>query len=164
MLILGVDPGTARTGYGFVRQSGGELEAEEYGIIETSKDTPPPERLEFIHKDILRIIKRYKPDTMAVEKLFFSSNAKTAMSVGEARGVILLAGMMKNLGIYEFTPMQVKMALTGYGKADKSQVGEMVKTLLCLKKIPKPDDVADALAIAVCCASSARMEKIKNSG
>jgi len=158
MIILGVDPGTARTGYGIIEAKGNRIKTIKYGIIETSKDTPPAERLEFIHKDILRVIKRYKPGVMAIEKLFFSKNAKTAMSVGEARGVILLAAMLQNVEIYEYTPPQVKMALTGYGRAEKNQIGQMVKLLLKLKEVPRPDDVADALAICVCHASSSKMK------
>jgi len=161
MIILGVDPGTARTGYGVINKKGSKYEVIDYGLIETSKDTPPAERLEFIHKDILRIIKRNRPRVLVIEDLFFSWNVKTAMSVGESRGVIKLAASLSSIEIREYTPVQVKMALTGAGNADKNQVGVMVKGILGLKEIPKPDDVADALAIAVTYASSSKMEEIK---
>ena len=130
-------------------------------MIESDKERPQAERLEVVFVEVSRAIKKHKPDMVAVEKLFFSKNAKTAMSVGEARGVILLCAQLAGIEIREYSPMEVKMALTGYGIADKNQVLQMTKSILGLKETPKPDDVADALAIAVCCAGSARVEGIK---
>jgi len=164
MLVLGIDPGTARCGWGLVDKKGSMLTAVDYGIIETSKDTPQPSRLKAVHDEVAEIIKEFKPDIMAVEKLFFNRNVTNALSVGEARGVILLAGEKAGIELAEYTPLQVKMALTGYGKAEKKQVETMVMRLLNLKTAPKLDDTADALAIALCCAASYKLQSIKNSG
>ncbi len=160
MIILGIDPGTARCGLGIIEKKGNNLTTVSYGLIESDKDRPHPERLEVVFSEVTRSIKRHKPDIVAVEKLFFSKNVKTAMSVGEARGVIMLAAQLAGVEIREFSPMDVKLALTGYGLADKNQVMQMTKAILGLKETPKPDDVADALAIAVCCASSSKMAGI----
>lgn len=161
MIILGIDPGTARTGYGIIEKKGNSLRAVKYGLIETSKDLPPPERLGNVHDGVVSLIRKFRPDAMAVEKLFFNRNAKTVMSISESRGVILLAAVKCGIDIFEYTPLQIKMALTGYGMAEKGQVERMTRALLGLKEIPKPDDIADALAIAVCGANSNRMETIK---
>jgi crossover junction endodeoxyribonuclease RuvC len=161
LIILGIDPGTARCGLGIIEKKGNSLKAVSYGLIESDKERPQAERLEVVFVEVTRAIKKYSPDIVAVEKLFFSKNVKTAMSVGEARGVILLCAQLAGVTIREFSPMEVKLALTGYGMADKNQVMIMTKALLGLKETPKPDDVADALAIACCCASGSKMAEIK---
>ena len=149
-LALGIDPGTATTGYGLVRlMPNGELVSVSYGIISTSKDDSPPARLEKIFNDLNKLIKKYKPETAAVERLFFSRNVTTGIAVGQARGVVLLAIQKAGIESFEYTPNEVKQAVVGYGSADKKQVQEMVRALLQLDKIPKPDDAADALAIAI---------------
>ena len=163
MIILGIDPGTAITGYGVVESNGGELKAVDYGCILTDKKLDMPERLDLLGEELKKMIKRYKPQAMAVEELFFFKNAKTIITVGQARGVILFIGKnigkKTGLGIYEYTPLQVKQAVAGYGRADKKQVQNMVKAILNLELVPKPDDAADALAVAICCASSIKFEE-----
>lgn len=154
MIILGIDPGTATTGYGVIDSKKNELKLIGYGCIKTSKDNAPAERLAEIYSDLNILIKKHNPVTVAVESIFFYKNVKTAMSVAQARGVILLAVQNNKKELLEFTPLQVKNSLTGYGKADKKQVQFMVKKLLHLKKTPKPDDAADALAIAICASGS----------
>lgn len=148
-IILGIDPGLATTGYAFINENLSKLEVIDFGIISTSTKTVFSERLTQIHQSLSILIKKYKPQAIAVEQLFFCKNVKTALIVGQARGVILLTAFLNNLPLYEFTPLQVKQAVCGYGKADKKQVQQMVKLLLKLKEIPKPDDAADALAIAL---------------
>lgn len=149
-LALGIDPGTATTGYGFVRlKPDGELVAETFGIISTSKDDSPSARLEQIFDQLNKLIKKNKPDTAAVEKLFFARNVTTGIAVGQARGVVLLALQKAGVETFEYSPNEVKQAVSGYGFAEKKQMQEMVRTLLQLDKIPKPDDAADALAIAI---------------
>jgi crossover junction endodeoxyribonuclease RuvC len=149
-LALGIDPGTATTGYGLVRLTrDGELVAVSFGIISTPKDATPSARLEMLYNDLRKLLKQHKPDTAAVEKLFFSRNVTTAIAVGQARGVVMLALQQAGLGVFEYTPKEVKNAVAGYGSADKRQVQEMVRALLQLDSIPKPDDAADALAIAI---------------
>jgi crossover junction endodeoxyribonuclease RuvC len=151
MLALGIDPGTATTGYGFVRElEQGELVAVAYGVIETSPHQRMELRLSDIYHKILELILLHQPDCCAVEKLFFQKNVKTALAVGQARGVVMLALAENQIPIAEYTPLEVKQAVVGYGGADKNQVQQMVKALLMLEKIPKPDDAADALAIAIC--------------
>jgi len=150
MKALGIDPGTAKTGYGILESEGDAVRLVEYGCIKTSSKETAPKRLTRICSGIKKIISKHKPKWIAVEKLFFGSNIKTAMSVSQARGVVLLAASQAGLDIAEYTPLEVKMALTGYGRADKQQVQQMVKTLLKLETIPKPDDAADALAVALC--------------
>jgi len=149
MRILGIDPGIARTGWGIINENFGDMQALVYDCFETKASLPTPQRLKNIHEHLHHIITEYKPDAMAIEELFFSSNAKTAMVIGQARGVVLLSSSLHGLPISVYTPLQVKIALTGYGRAEKDQVGRMVKLLLKLPKIPKPDDTADALAVAV---------------
>lgn len=161
MIILGIDPGTARCGLGVIEKKGNSLKTISYGLIESDKDRPQAERLEVVFVEVSRAIKEHHPDVVAVEKLFFSKNVKTAMTVGEARGVILLSAQLAGVKIREYSPMEVKIALTGYGLADKAQVTQMTKAILGLKETPKPDDVADALAIAICCSSSSKMAEIK---
>jgi crossover junction endodeoxyribonuclease RuvC len=151
MITMGIDPGTATTGYCVLGSDNRDvIKVIEYGCIITPKTDSPQKRLTQIHEELIALFKRFQPKCVAVEKLFFNSNAKTAMAVGQARGVILLAAAGEGLDIAEYTPLQVKMALTGYGRADKQQVQQMVKTLLNLRSIPKPDDAADALAVALC--------------
>ena len=158
-LALGIDPGTATTGYGLVRLlPDGELVAVSFGIISTPKDATPSARLEMLFDDLTRLLKKHKPDTAAVEKLFFSSNVKTALAVGQARGVVMLCIQKAGIEPFEYTPNEVKQAVAGYGSADKRQVQEMVRALLQLDSIPKPDDAADALAIAITHLNTTRYE------
>lgn len=150
-IILGIDPGIADTGYGVIKKlSGGRLECIDYGSIKTKAKTELIDRLDILHQELGAIIRKYRPALAAVEELFFCNNAKTALMVGQARGAILLAIKGGNIPLIEFTPLQVKQAVSTYGQAGKSQVQKMVKMLLGLKEIPKPDDAADALAIAIC--------------
>ncbi len=149
-LALGIDPGTATTGYGLVRlMPDGELVAVSFGIISTPKDATPSARLEMLYVDLRKLLKQHKPDTSAVEKLFFSRNVTTGIAVGQARGVVLLALQQAGLEVFEYTPKEVKNAVAGYGSAEKRQVQEMVRALLQMDSIPKPDDAADALAVAI---------------
>lgn len=150
MIILGIDPGTATTGYGLVEKDGQKFKMLDYGCVLTPAKTPLPDRIEQIFDELSEIIKEKKPDQIAVEELFFAKNTKTAISVAQARGGMLLAAKKAKVPVFEYTPLQVKMALTGYGRADKRQMQDMVRTLLSLSEIPKPDDAADALAIAMC--------------
>ncbi|MFH1784441.1 MAG: crossover junction endodeoxyribonuclease RuvC [bacterium] len=166
MRVLGIDPGTAITGWGIVDvedkkgKSSDKLTARGYGCIKTESSMIFSRRLSIIYKELKELIKEYKPDVVAIEELFFAKNVKTALKVGHARGVVILAAVNANLDVAEYTPLQVKQALTGYGRADKQQIQRMVKTLLWLKEIPKPDDVADALAVAVCHINSRKIEKL----
>ncbi len=149
-LALGIDPGIAITGYGLVRLlPDGGLEAVNYGVVVTPPQTPPHERLLLLYRDLKEILARHHPDSCAVEKLFFQRNVSTAIAVGQARGVALLAVAEAGLGLWEYTPNEVKQAVAGYGSAQKKQVQEMVRVLLALPEIPKPDDAADALAVAI---------------
>ncbi len=148
MKILGIDPGIGRTGYALLRHERGKTTLLQSGCLTTMPGEPEANRLLEIKNDLDMIIKKWKPDAICVEILFFAANSKTAMSVGQARGVALLAGAEHKLKIIELTPLQVKLSTTGYGKADKGQVQRMIAKLLNLKKIPKPDDAADAAAIA----------------
>ncbi|MEK7570222.1 MAG: crossover junction endodeoxyribonuclease RuvC [Patescibacteria group bacterium] len=155
--ILGIDPGFGRVGWGVIRETNGKLSAVDYGIIETPAGTPFAERIQKIFTKICQLIARHQPDLGGVERLFFSSNTTTAMKVSEARGVILLALAQAKIPVHECTPQAVKQTLSSYGRADKAQVQRMVKVLLNLKDIPKPDDIADALAIAVTAAVSEKL-------
>jgi crossover junction endodeoxyribonuclease RuvC len=148
-IILGLDPGIADTGYGVIKELNGNLTVLTYGSIKTAKGEPLPQRLSSLHQQLLELITKYQPQTAVVEQLFFCSNIKTAMTVGQARGVILLSLTNKGITIIEPTPLQVKQGITGYGKADKRQVQQMLKNILKLKAIPQPDDAADALAMAI---------------
>ena len=148
MVILGIDPGTARLGYGLLKKNGASLVHIEHGCFETSKNMTQAERLHELYTLLTEVIKKHQPVLVGVEKLFFAKNAKTAMVVSEARGIVLLAAQMNGLKIFEYTPMQIKQAVTGYGGADKKQIQEMVCRIMKLDEIPKPDDAADALAIA----------------
>lgn len=163
MIILGIDPGTATTGFGVLKSSLGKISVIDYGCILTSSKLEMPERLDFIGENLKKIIAKYKPHAIAVEELFFFKNAKTVISVGQARGVVLFIGKSTGLEVFEYTPLQVKQAVVGYGRAEKRQMQNMVKMILGLKSVPKPDDAADALAVAICCANSMKYsEKIKN--
>ena len=148
--ILGIDPGLATIGYALVDKETNHFDVLEYGVIKTSADKSDVERLEIIHRNIEALIEEFQPEEMAVEELFFNKNVKTAIVVGQARGVILLAGSQAGLKVAEYTPLQIKQAVVGYGRADKKQVQQMVKSLLNLSEIPRPDDAADALAISIC--------------
>jgi crossover junction endodeoxyribonuclease RuvC len=154
MLILGIDPGTAIMGYGLIEKRGNRLYPLDYACWRTPAHTPMPERLLMLYNEIEAYIKEKQPQCVAVEELFFNRNTTTAISVGQARGIVLLAAAQSGIPVYEYTPLQVKQAVVGYGRADKKQIQQMVKGLLGLPEIPKPDDVADALAIAICHAHS----------
>ncbi len=156
MRIIGIDPGTGILGFGVVAIQKGKLKLVTAGVITTPAHTPTSERLAEIYSGLTEIIAETHPDRMSVERLFFARNVTTAMSVAEARGVALLVGQQAGLPIDEYTPMQIKQAITGYGKADKKQVQEMVRIQLALEKVPRPDDAADALAAAIMCAYSYR--------
>jgi crossover junction endodeoxyribonuclease RuvC len=162
MRVLGVDPGVAITGYGVVEEAGTDLRALAFGAIRTPADRPLPARLQSIYQRLRALAVEWQPSAAAVEELFFSGNARTAMSVGQARGVALLALADAGLGVAEYTPLEVKQAVTGYGGADKAQMQEMVRLLLGLAEIPRPDDAADALAVAICHSHSARLIQIAN--
>lgn len=150
MLIIGIDPGTATCGYGVVRMDGSRLVPLTYGIFSTPPKMQMHFRLQKIYRELKEIIEKYPPDCIAVEKLFFNKNVTTGITVAQARGVILLAAAEYDLPVVEFTPLEVKQAVVGYGKAEKAQVQYMVQRLLGLKEIPKPDDAADALAVSIC--------------
>ena len=154
MIILGVDPGIATVGYGVISAEGGKFRALEYGAIITPAHTLLEARLEKIYDDLIAIMKRHKPHFVAVEELFFNKNVKTAVDVAQGRGVILLAARKCGIDLYEYTPLQVKQSLVGYGRAEKTQIMYMTKLMLGLSETPKPDDTADALAIAICHANS----------
>lgn len=154
MIILGVDPGIAIVGYGLIEDTSRKLRLIDCGCITTMAGCPQAERLADINKEILNIIEKFKPDFLAIEELFFCKNTKTALKVGEARGVILATAMQKHLIIREFTPLQIKQAITSYGRADKKQMQQMVKIILGLTDIIKSDDAADAVAAAITCAHS----------
>ncbi len=156
MRILGVDPGTGILGFGVIDVSKGSLALVDAGVIKTPPRQADSDRMETIFNELQEIIEATNPDAMAVEKLFFAQNVTTAMSVSQARGVVLLLGKQHGMSLHEYTPLQIKQALTGYGKATKSQIQEMVRAILRLKTIPKPDDAADALACAITCSMNMR--------
>jgi crossover junction endodeoxyribonuclease RuvC len=164
VIILGIDPGTAALGYGIVERTGGRLRAVEYGCAETSADSPLPERLLTIHRLITDLIALHQPALIGVERLFFSRNAQTAFAVGQARGVVLLAAAERKVAVRDATPNEVKVAVTGYGAADKDQVQRMVRTVLGMGEVPAPDDAADALAVAICIANRERAGERLNAG
>lgn len=155
MIILGIDPGYAILGYGLISYDRGKISVIDYGVVETKADRTFPERLEILHRGTKLLIEKFRPDHIAFEELFFNHNAKTAIQVAAGRGVALLAAQQSGIPLYEYTPMQIKLNVTGDGHADKHQVQSMVKLLLKLKDIPKPDDAADALGAAICHASTA---------
>ena len=161
MAVIGIDPGTALTGFGVVQENAnGNLGVIDYGVIETSTDENDASRLQIIYSKICNILTLYNIESCAVERLFFQKNVKTAISVGQARGVILLALNQNHLEIHEYNPVEIKQAVTGYGQASKKQVQEMVKVILALDHIPKPDDAADALAVAICHIHSRKLNKM----
>lgn len=154
-IILGIDPGLADTGYGLLSCEGpNQIKHLAHGSIKTKAGLPMEKRLEEIYREVKKLIAKYSPTVLAIEKLFFCRNVTTAFQVGQARGIVLLSAGQANLEIHEFTPLQVKQAVSSYGQASKQQVQKMVKLILSLKEIPKPDDAADALAIAICCLNS----------
>jgi crossover junction endodeoxyribonuclease RuvC len=161
MRVLGVDPGTATTGYGVVEETTAGLRSLAYGAVTTPARQPLALRLQSIFRELTALAREWQPDAAAVEELYFGVNARTAMSVGQARGVTLLALAEAGLTIAEYSPLSVKQALTGYGGADKRQVQEMIRMLLGLPEIPRPDDAADALAVAVCHLHSARLRQLE---
>ncbi len=154
MIILGIDPGYAITGFGVILYENKRLRVIDYGVIRTGADIPFPERLLAIDQALAELSDLHRPDCFVVEELFFSRNTTTAIGTAQARGVAVVAAARAGLPVYEYTPVQVKVAVTGYGKAEKKQIQEMVRVLLNLKKMPKPDDAADALAVAICHAHS----------
>lgn len=158
MIIIGIDPGVARVGWAVIAEGNGKQQALVYACITTPQTAALPDRLRLIHKSIAQLIKKYRPDCVAVEELFFATNAKTAIAVGQARGVILLACAEAGIPVVSYTPLGVKLAITGSGKAEKQQVQRMVTRILHLAKIPTPDDTADALAIALTHAYSYKMK------
>jgi crossover junction endodeoxyribonuclease RuvC len=157
MIILGIDPGFAITGYGVVSYTGNCFKMLDYGTIQTKADVAFDKRLLFLSEGLSEIISRYSPEAAAIEELFYNTNAKTVIKAAQGRGVGVVTCALKGLPVYEYTPLQVKQAVVGYGRAEKQQVQQMVKAILCLEEIPKPDDAADALAIAICHAHSSKM-------
>ena len=165
MRVIGIDPGTAIVGYGIIDYDKNKYSVVDYGVILTSKDLSTEERLEVIYNNMDKILKKYKPEFMAIEDLFYFKHDKTVISVAQARGVILLGCAHNNKPTYEYTPLQVKQGVVGYGRAKKIQVQQMVTSILNLSEIPKPDDIADALAVAICHANANKLEKtLKNIG
>ena len=162
MLTLGIDPGTATSGYGLITEKNDRLVFVDHGVIKTSKKDDSQVRLRQIFTGFREIIVSYKPKQIAIEKLFFGVNSKTAMAVGQARGILLLLAAQFGIRVAEYTPLEVKLAVTGYGKADKKQVQQMVKHLLRLSELPKPDDAADALAIAICHRHSYKLARLSS--
>ena len=163
MLVLGLDPGLATTGYGVIEGDGRELRHIAHGVIRTAAKQPMAQRLIDLHQKLGELIGQFHPDAAAVEDLFFATNARTAMSVGQARGVLLLTLAQAGLPVFEYTPLQIKQAVTGYGQADKNQVQQMVRILLHLEELPRPDDAADALAVSICYHHSAQMQSLLDS-
>jgi crossover junction endodeoxyribonuclease RuvC len=159
VIVLGIDPGTARLGYGLVERQGSALTMLDYGCLETINDRPLSQRLLIIHEGIDDLIRTYQPEAVGVERLFFNKNVQTAMAVGQARGVVLLVAAQHGLPVLEYGPHEVKLAVTGYGRAPKDQVQRMVQLVLSMEHIPKPDDAADALAVAVCTAHAVTPDK-----
>lgn len=157
MIILGIDPGLAIVGYGVINTQKGNSSVVDYGVINTPKEDSVPVRLEKIYSGMISLVEKYNPDCIAIEELFFNTNTTTGINVAQARGVILLVCQQKKLKMYEYTPLQIKQALTGYGKAEKKQIQFMVARLLQLKAVPKPDDAADGLAVALTHAQTARL-------
>ncbi|MDD6484988.1 MAG: crossover junction endodeoxyribonuclease RuvC [Clostridiales bacterium] len=160
MIIIGIDPGYAIVGVGVVEYKGNKFKTLEYGAITTPAGMPTVDRLKKIYTEMAAYLIKYDPDAVAIEELFFNSNQKTAINVAQARGVLLVTAANANIPIYEYTPLQVKQSVTGYGRADKGQIQQMVKMILGLNVIPKPDDAADALALAICHAHSSKMNNI----
>ncbi len=161
MAVLGIDPGTAITGYGVVEEDpGGDARLRCCGVITTDPDLPMPERLFAIHRQVTALIREHSPEAMAIEALFFGRNVTTALTVGQARGVVLLAAAQAGLPVFEYKPAEVKQALAGYGRADKRQIQEMLRLMLGLATVPQPDDAADAIAVAICHLHSVRLRSL----
>ncbi|MGQ9489542.1 MAG: crossover junction endodeoxyribonuclease RuvC [Anaerolineae bacterium] len=159
--VLGIDPGTAITGYGLVAEDeSGNLHLERYGAFLTQADLPMPERLLSLHRQVTTLIRETRPNAVAIEELFFSRNVTTALTVGQARGVVLLAAAQAGLPVYEYKPAEVKQALVGYGRADKAQIQAMLRLMLSLSEVPQPDDAADAVAVAICHLHSVRLHSL----
>ena len=155
MVILGIDPGFATVGFGVIDYVGNHFRVLDYGVMTTPAHTPFSDRLAGLYEQVTELLQRYKPDAVSIEELFFNTNITTGIQVAHARGVLVLGARQQNIPIYEYTPLQVKQAITGYGRAEKRQVMEMIRMFLNLDKIPRPDDAADALALAICHAHSA---------
>lgn len=164
MIILGIDPGYAIVGYGVIKYESNRFTVLDYGAVTTPAGMPFVERLEIIYDELNVIMAKFKPEAMAIEKLFYNTNQKTVIDVAQARGVTVLAAKKNGLSMFEYTPLQVKQSVVGYGRAEKKQVQEMTRVILKLEKIPKPDDTADALAMAICHAhsSGSLMGRLKN--
>ncbi len=160
MIILGIDPGMAIMGYGVIESDSYDMKLIDYGTVTTPSTMDTPQRLLTIYNSVEELVNKYSPDAIAYEELFFNQNVKTALIIGHARGAAVVAGAKQGLDLFEYTPLQVKQAVVGYGRADKHQVQSMVKLLLHLKEIPKPDDAADALAVAICHCNSGRYGRI----
>ncbi len=156
MIVLGIDPGTAMTGYGIIERTGSQLRLIDYGCFETLPADPLAERLRMIHEAVEGLIESHRPSLVGVERLFFNKNVQTAFAVGQARGVVLLAAAQHGLPVFEYGPHEVKIAVTGYGRAPKNQVQRMVQIVLGMAVLPRPDDAADALAVAICLAHGQR--------
>jgi crossover junction endodeoxyribonuclease RuvC len=162
MAVIGFDPGSAITGYGIIEENADHsLQVIDYGVLRTGTELSPPDRLKSIYEQVNQILALHQPQSAAVEKLFFQRNVRTALTVGQARGVLLLALAQTGLPIAEYNPMEIKQAVAGYGKADKKQMQQMVKMLLGLEKIPRPDDAADALAVAICHIHSRKLRNLQ---
>lgn len=159
VIIIGIDPGYAIVGVGVIEYKGNKFRPIEYNAITTHASMAPSLRLKWIYDEIGMYLDKYKPDAVAVEELFFNTNAKTAILVAQARGVLVVSATNRDIPVYEYTPLQIKQAVTGYGRADKQQIQQMVKMLLNLNAIPKPDDAADALAVAICHAHSGNINE-----
>jgi crossover junction endodeoxyribonuclease RuvC len=164
MIILGIDPGFAITGYGVLSYTGNNFKMIDYGTIETRADVPFDKRLLSLSVGLGELIDRYAPQEAAIEELFYNTNVKTAIKTSQGRGVSVLTCALKGLAVHEYTPLQVKQAVVGYGRASKQQVQQMVKAILCMSEIPRPDDAADALAIAICHAHSSKMLRYAEGG
>ncbi len=164
MIIMGIDPGFAITGYGVVKYEGNKFSVLDYSAITTGTSMKFSDRLLVLYNELEKLIDKYKPDAISIEELFFNKNIKTALTVGHGRGVAVLAAAKSGIDIFEYTPLQVKQSVVGYGRAEKAQIQQMVKAILNLPAIPKPDDVADALAVAICHGNSHRMGTLLGNG
>ena len=160
MIVMGIDPGIAILGYGVLKIQGNSFKVMDYGVIRTSSELSMPSRLTSIFRDLNVLLELHRPDAFAIEELFFNKNIKTALTVGHARGVSILSASNMDIPVFEYTPLQVKQAIVGYGRADKRQMQQMVKLLLNLREIPRPDDAADALAVAICHGNSSRFSNL----
>lgn len=157
---MGIDPGIAILGYGVVRFEANKFSVLDYGAVTTEAGTPTSERLKIVYAGLIELIEKHKPQAFAIEELFFNKNSKTAIVVGQARGVAVVAAANSGVPVYEYTPLQIKQAVVGYGRAEKKQIQQMVKILLNLREVPKPDDVADALAVAICHGNSSNFAEL----